>query len=546
MLDMVARGGPRRLDPPYKTWGLVERAEPIAEPPFAEPIVPALALAAEPPPPLAVPLSAERPIPTEPTPSPTIEVPIVLLSPTGSRRLAESLILFICAILFLRAMAVEPFGVPTGSMSPTLIGNHKCVNCPRCGYPIRVGEPGKNHNGYPRTFCPNCGMTDINLNGAIELAGDRLLVDKNVYTIRSPRRWEPAVFRCPSDMTKPYVKRVIGRPREKVFIQDGDIWIDDHLARKTLSECRESRVPIFDMNYPPQPDGWVKRWSIESKLPPEAGDQQNDPTLILADRELRLDGSWATRVPVWVSYKHHRYDEATEADKEEVIRDGFVYNGTSAENNAMPVHDFFLEFEVEIIGGSGTLHCRLFDGQDKVIALCPIGHSQPEVQLKHDGFGVIRSAERKQLQEKKKYRIEMAFVDRRVSFAVDGREAVAAYDLEPARNRPDVTSPVAIGVQGVNVIIRDVKIYRDIYYRSSGKNAVDEPLVLGPDEYFMLGDNSANSDDSRSWPIPGVPERNFLGKPFLLHQPSRVTHLTVGGRERIFQSIDWSRIRFLR
>ena len=37
----------------------------------------------------------------------------------------------------------------------------------------------------------------------------------------------------------------------------------------------------------------------------------------------------------------------------------------------------------------------------------------------------------------------------------------------------------------------------------------------------MLGDNSANSDDSRSWQIPAVPERNFLGKPFLLHQPSR-------------------------
>ena len=91
-----------------------------------------------------------------------------------------------------------------------------------------------------------------------------------------------------------------------------------------------------------------------------------------------------------------------------------------------------------------------------------------------------------------------------------------------------------------------MKIYRDIYYRSSGRNAVDEPLQMKHNEYFMLGDNSANSDDSRSWPIPGVPERNFLGKPFLLHQPSRITHLTVAGRERIFQSIDWARIRFLR
>src|SRR5262245_51013400 len=88
-------------------------------------------------------------IPAEPLPDTTpgsLSVPRppepplvkVLISPTASRRLTESLIIFAGAILFLRAWAVEPFGVPTGSMAPTLIGNHKCINCPRCGYTIRV------------------------------------------------------------------------------------------------------------------------------------------------------------------------------------------------------------------------------------------------------------------------------------------------------------------------------------------------------------------------------------------------------------------------
>jgi signal peptidase I len=132
-----------------------------------------------------------------------------------------------------------------------------------------------------------------------------------------------------------------------------------------------------------------------------------------------------------------------------------------------------------------------------------------------------------------------------VSVAVDGREYFT-HDLPPAARREDVTSPFRIGGQGVTLAIRHIKLFRDVYYRSGDRHAAQTPLQLGPTEYFMLGDNSANSDDSRSWQIPGVPERNFLGKPFLLHQPSRPARWDVGGRRVDTQSIDWARIRWLR
>ena len=41
--------------------------------------------------------------------------------------------IFLVVFLFLRVGFVEPFGVPTGSMAPTLIGNHREGPCPRCG-----------------------------------------------------------------------------------------------------------------------------------------------------------------------------------------------------------------------------------------------------------------------------------------------------------------------------------------------------------------------------------------------------------------------------
>ena len=71
------------------------------------------------------------------------------------------------------------------------------------------------------------------------------------------------------------------------------------------------------------------------------------------------------------------------------------------------------------------------------------------------------------------------------------------------------------------------------------------PVTLGPKEYFVLGDNSGNSQDSRKWPSPGVPEADFIGKPFLVHQPLRMGRVTVGGQERAFQTLDWSRMRWL-
>jgi signal peptidase I len=49
---------------------------------------------------------------------------------------------------------------------------------------------------------------------------------------------------------------------------------------------------------------------------------------------------------------------------------------------------------------------------------------------------------------------------------------------------------------------------------------VSEPVRLGPDEYFVLGDNSPISNDSRFWPEgAAVRSKLLLGKPFLVHVP---------------------------
>ncbi len=253
-------------------------AEPIADSP-AEPIPVAVAELPEGNAPAP---TIDHPLPPADEPPPEEKYTTSMVATSGSRQKVEFAIIFLGAILFLRAMAVEPFGVPTGSMAPTLTGNHRCVYCPRCGYPIRVGDPATTQSRSSTITCPNCGKTGIELDEAPEIPGDRLLVDKNVFSMRSPRRWEAAVFRCPSDLTKPYVKRVLGLPGESIQVLDGDIYINGKIARKSFKDVREVRIPVFDMNFPPKPLGWQHCWL------PEPKPLIQDP----APREALVAGRW--------------------------------------------------------------------------------------------------------------------------------------------------------------------------------------------------------------------------------------------------------------
>ena len=46
-----------------------------------------------------------------------------------------------------------------------------------------------------------------------------------------------------------------------------------------------------------------------------------------------------------------------------------------------------------------------------------------------------------------------------------------------------------------------------------------EPVILGEDEYFVLGDNRNNSEDSRFYTIGNVKAENIIGKPWIRIYP---------------------------
>jgi signal peptidase I len=141
-----------------------------------------------------------------------------------------------------------------------------------------------------------------------------------------------------------------------------------------------------------------------------------------------------------------------------------------------------------------------------------------------------------------------------LTVALDGVLAFDPLDYDRPRPGPGSgSSPVAIGVVGKGAaMISHIQLSRDVYYTEALANAprrpfgVDVPYVLGKDEYFVLGDNSPVSNDSRFWAESPVVRRElFIGKPFLVHLPSQAVPLRVFGRE-LYWIPDPREIRYIR
>jgi hypothetical protein len=151
--------------------------------------------------------------------------------------------------------------------------------------------------------------------------------------------------------------------------------------------------------------------------------------------------------------------------------------------------------------------------------------------------------------------VEMSNVDYRVSLCIDGKEVLATTPQQYAPNlaalldeyRSDRKAPKA----GVQIVAQQqacdlshVSLWRDIYYlndRSGGQplkhatplNFPRNVMRLGPDEFFVLGDNSKVSLDARYWDDPinlpreglnvqsgCVPRQFMLGKAFFVYWPA--------------------------
>lgn len=79
--------------------------------------------------------------------------------------------------------------------------------------------------------------------------GERLYLNRAVYHLRQPRRFEVIVFRYPLNPSKDYLKRVIGLPGERLAIKGGVVYIngqpltEDHPMVHQAYDFAEITIP---------------------------------------------------------------------------------------------------------------------------------------------------------------------------------------------------------------------------------------------------------------------------------------------------------------
>ena len=144
-------------------------------------------------------------------------------------------------------------------------------------------------------------------------------------------------------------------------------------------------------------------------------------------------------------------------------------------------------------------------------------------------------------------RVEFALFDRRATAAVNGAEAFPPlpYDRADDAAFPG-PAPAVVGARGA-VRVTELMLYRDVHYtRGRAVHGVEDDYELRPGELFVLGDNSPVSLDSRGWEEGAVPEHLLVGKPFVVHLPSRPGTLNWGAGSTTVRIPDPSRVRWVR
>jgi signal peptidase I len=484
-------------------------------------------------------------------------VPLATVKSSRLRTLVEGAVLSLVAIATLQTWLLDglfmPYQLSGSSMATALLGVHRDVVCGNCGYRFSCGT---DLSPAPRrAVCPNCGYPDNDLESLPERGGDYVLMDRAAFAVRPPRRWEVVAFRRASQAERIAVKRVVGLPGETIDIRHGDVYADGRLLRKNLLEQRALAVLVHDAAFPPRPEMAVPpRWRAER---PQSG-----------WRAAGGDFAHATsgnRAVEWIEYHHGRDSPVT---------DLCAYNPSQPrrEEDVHAVADLMVSLRLAKLSGSGAFCVRMRDGHDEFETRLEFDQSRPCYRVLRNGRPLPggtgdlvrqytawhalnnkgRGWPRKCTTHAPDGRaggglrlVEMSLVDQQLLLAFDGETLLAWPYQRPDPPPTPPACPLALGAEGLEVTVGDLRVYRDVYYTDPaglhGHRRGNRPVRLGAGQYYVLGDNSPVSEDSRHWTGGEVDAKLLVGKPLAAIPPLRLS-LAGGG---LFQVPNPLRIRYI-
>jgi signal peptidase I len=384
--------------------------------------------------------------------------------------------------------------VASGSMAPHLLGPHLQFSCPECGGSFVCDR--ESALDASEVICPQCGTTRIPTTG-VDRPGDRVLMDRSAYLWRTPRRWEVVVLETDDNPGALAVKRVAGLPGEVVELRGGDVWVNGAIARKEIADCRAMAVPVYSL-----PEGNDNRDQVERRWqcePPASWEYRQGR---LAHRVLRPSEPLA-----WLTYQHRQCFRSPESVEPGVMLDESAYD-PSESRVLNPISDVTLR--CRLWAASGEVHWRIGAGWDPFVF--ELNFDLKQGTLVHNGHEVA-SAKLSDEVLRHGARWEVMLADHRLYVVVDDRMLID-HPFQPNSKGAEPGAVLAVGARGGEVELSELQALRDVYYTSLPEpGGASGQYQLGADEYFLLGDNSPHSLDSRVWSRRGgVRLQRILGR----------------------------------
>ncbi len=318
------------------------------------------------------------------------------------------------------------------------------------------------------------------------------------------RRYDLVVI-VPDGENEPYVKRVLGLPGELVELRGGDLWIDDAIQRSEAG--LPVPITIFDDTRHDFEVDWrlSERWSAgESGWELDASDVPGGAAAGLAFLRLGLS-------------------------------DHFDVPGAGRTEGRVDVADGRLEFDVEVLSGEFVLRAGLREQGDEFelrIDWRPDGQGRLALWRRSPAWQELGTTEVEFA--KGRHRIGFENVSNSLAVDFDGRRVLEhAYERNRFHPRDDAksgmslpTDRIFLGGLGGRARFSAIRVLRDLHYTPRGEFAVGEALQLGPDELFLLGDNSRDSRDGRDW--GPTPVSAVVGRPLRVLWPLERARALVG------------------
>jgi len=411
----------------------------------------------------------------------------------------RGLVMVLVFLLLVQTFLVE--GLLTGlvvssaSMSPALRGPHDVLHCPKCATLFCV-ETEDDANTLPNDrplrwgTCPACAFAQVPVPADARRMGDRILVNRATLSLRTIRRWDMVLFRSPDDGTLA-VKRVVGLPGETLEISDGDIFVNSQITVKPYAVQKAMRISVL-----------YGRWEMQPGKFPE------------------------TCEFAWQPIRNTPHFESLLTMENDSIPDNPLYGVTSqlCENQwrieppggIFPVRDLMLEFEWQpdaskplcVMARSGEQQFEvLFDLSQNIVTVAR-GEMQQRYDFHHKTEGTSK--------------ISVSLFDRHLLVAVNDVIIVKLpfeAEGEPIANEPPFTVnlPENTGLSQeeqqavIERQIANLRVWRDVYYTLQPTNAPATTVTIPAGCYYLLGDNSGFSADSRHWNEPFVAYRDIDG-----------------------------------